>query len=103
MVNAPKNYLSPLPAGKYGKLTKLCTRRHHHMNKGNSGLEVERVRALEASHSLRCKKKLSVENRWETHLLSNEGKENWIEEYVDGETVVARKRVQDAATAIIQE
>jgi hypothetical protein len=36
-------------------------------------------------------------------LLSNEKKEKWIEEYVERETDVARKRVQDIETAIMQE
>jgi len=103
MVNAPKKYLSPFPAGKYGSSTKLSTRRRHHTNKGNSGLEAERVRALGALGSLRLTKKLSAEKRQKTHLLSNDEKDNWIEYYVDRETVVARKRVQDAETAIMQE
>jgi len=41
--------------------------------------------------SLRTKKKLSVEKRQETHFLSNEEKEKWIEDYVERETAVARK------------
>jgi len=46
---------------------------------------------------------LSVESRGETHSLSNEEKENCMEDYADRETAVARKRVQDAETAIMQE
>jgi len=68
MVNAPKKNLSPLPAGKYGKLTKKSTRRRHQANKGKSGLEAERVRALGALRSFRSEKKLSVEKRRETHF-----------------------------------
>jgi len=36
-------------------------------------------------------------------MLSNEVKETWIEDYVDRETTVARKRVQDAEAAIMQD
>ena len=35
--------------------------------------------------------------------LCNEQQEKWIEDYVDRATTVARKRVQDAETAIMQE
>ena len=66
-------------------------------------MEAERVRALGALCSLRSKKKLSAEKRWETRSLSNKEKEKWIEDYVARETAVARKRVQDAETAIMQE
>jgi hypothetical protein len=61
MVNALKKNLSPLLAGKYGKSTKHSTRRRHQANKVKSGLEAERVRALEALRSLGCKKKLAAE------------------------------------------
>jgi len=103
MVNAPKKNLLPLPEGKYCKSTKKSARRCHQANEGNSGLEAERVRALGAWRSLRSKKKLSVEKQRETHILSNEKKEKWIKDYVDRETTVARKQVQDAETAIMQE
>ena len=103
MVNAPKKNLSPLPAGKNGKSTKHSTRRRHQANKGKSGLEAERVRALGALRSLRSKKKLAAEKRWEMHFLSYEEREKCIEDYVERETAVARKRVQDAKTAMMQE
>jgi len=103
MVNALKYNLSPLPVGKYSKSTKNSRQRRHQANNGGSGLEAERVRALGALCSLQSKKKLSAERRRETHILSKEDKEKWIEDYVDRETAVARKRVQDADTAIIQE
>jgi hypothetical protein len=103
MVNAPKKNLSPLPAGKYGKSTKHSTRRRHHANKGKSGLEAERVRALGGLRSLRSKKRLAAAKRWETHIASNEEREKWIEDYVERETAVAGKRVQDAQTAMMQE
>jgi len=102
MVNAPNKNISPLPAGKYGKSTKQSTRRRHRVNEGKSGLEAERVRALGALRSLQSKKKLAAEKKRETHFLSNEETEQWIEDYVERETAVARKRVEDAETAIKQ-
>jgi len=95
--------LSPLPAGKYGKSTKHSTRRLDQANQGQSGLEAERVRALGALHSLRFKMKLVVGKRREKHFLSNEEKEKWIEDCVERETAVARKRVEDAEIAIEQQ
>jgi len=77
MVNAQKKNLLPLPADKYGQLTKHSTRRRHSANKGKSGLEAARVRALGALHSLQSKKKLSAEKRREMHFLSNEENEKW--------------------------
>ena len=98
MVNTPKNTLSPLPAGKYGKSTKQSTRWRHHVNEGKSGIDAERVCTHGALLSFRSEKKLVVENTQETHYLSNEKKEQWIEDYVERETAVARKRVEDAET-----
>jgi len=66
-------------------------------------LEAEKVRGLGALCSLRSKKKLSAETRQETHILSNKEKEKWIEDYVERETAVSRKQVQDTETAIMQE
>jgi len=37
------------------------------------------------------------------HCLSTEEREKWIEDYLERETAVARKRVQDAEAAIMQE
>jgi len=103
MVNAAKMSLSPLLAGEHGKSTKKSTRRHHQANKGKSGLEGDRVRALGGLRSVRYKKKLSVEKRRARNFLGNQEKEKWIEDYVDGETAVVREQVQDAETAIMQE
>jgi hypothetical protein len=103
MVNPPKKNFSPLPAGKYGKSTMQSTCRHHQANEGKCGLVAVRVRALGALRGLRSKKKLAAEKRQETHFLSNEEKEKWIEDFVDRETAVARKCVQDAETAIMQD
>jgi len=103
MVNDPKKNHLPLPARKYGTLTKKSTWQHHQANKGNSGLEAQIVPALGGLRSLRSKKKLWAEKRPETHCLSNEENEKWIEDYFDRETAVARKRVQDAETAIMQQ
>jgi len=103
MVNAPEKNFSPLPAGRYGKSRKLSTQRRHQPNEGKSGLVVERIRALGALRSLRSKKKLAAEKRRETHFLSNEEKEKWIEDDVERETAGARKRVEDAEAAVQQE
>jgi len=102
MVNAPKKNFTPLPVGKYGKSTKKATRQCHQANEGKSGLEAERVRALGALRSLRSEKKFAAEKRQETHFLSNEEKEKWIEDFVERESAVARNRVQDAETAMMQ-
>jgi len=66
-------------------------------------LEAERVRALAALRSLRSKKKLAAEKRREKHFLSNEEREKLIKDYVERETAVGKKRVQDAKTAMMQE
>jgi len=58
---------------------------------------------LGALRSLQSKKKLSALKRQETHVVSNEEKEKWIEDSLDRETAVGRKRVQDPEIAIIQE
>jgi len=102
MVNALNKNFSPLPAGRYGKSTKQSTQRRHQANEGKSGLEAERVRALGALRSFRSKRKLAAEKQRETHFLSNEEKERWIEDYVERETAGARKRVEDAEAAVQQ-
>jgi len=102
MVNAPKKNFSPLPAGRYNKSTKRSTRQRHQANKGKSSFKAERVRAVGVLRSLRSLKKVAAGRRRETHFLSNKEKEKWIEDYVEGETAVARKRVEDAETAIKQ-
>jgi len=96
MVNALKKNLLPLLASKYGQSTKKSTRRHHQVNEGKSGLEAEMAQALGALRRLRSKKKLSEEKRQEMDFPSTEEKEKWINDYVDRETAVTRKRVQDA-------
>jgi len=47
--------------------------------------------------------RLAAEKRWETHFLSNEEKEKWIEDFVERETAGARKRVEDAEAVVQQE
>jgi len=103
MVNNPKENLSQLPVGKYGKSTKEYTWRRDHAKVQESGFEAERARALGALRSLWSKKRLSAEKRMETHFLCNKEKVKWIEDNVNGETAAARKRVQDAETATMQE
>jgi hypothetical protein len=46
---------------------------------------------------------LSAEHRWDTNFVSVEDNVQWKEDYAERETVVARKRVPDTETAIIQE
>ena len=52
---------------------------------------------------MQSKKKLAAQKEWEMHCLSNEEKEKWINDYVERETAVSRKRVEDAETAITQQ
>jgi hypothetical protein len=52
---------------------------------------------------LRSKKNLVAEKRRETHFLSNEEQEKWIEDFVERETAGAKKRVEDAEAAVQQE
>jgi len=103
MVKALKKNIWPLPEGRYAKSTKHSTQRRHLANEGKSGLEAERIRALGALRSLRSKMKLAAEKRRETHFLSNADKEKWIEDYVQRETIGARKRVEDTEAAVEQE
>jgi hypothetical protein len=103
LVNAPKNNLSPLRAGIYGKWTKHSTLRRRQVKKGNSGLEGDRVRALRALRSLRSKTHLAAETRWEIHFPGNEEREKLIKDYVERKTAVTRERVQDAETVIMQQ
>jgi hypothetical protein len=103
MVNAPRKIFSRLLEGRYGKSTKRSIQRRHHLKEGKSGLEEERIRALGALRSLRSKMKLAAEKLRETHCVSNEEKEQWIQDYVDRETAGARKRVEDAEAAVQQE
>jgi len=91
MVNALKQNFLPLPAGRYGKSSMQSSPQCHQVNPGRSGLEAERGRALGALHSLKSKMKLALEKRRETHFLSKEVKEKWIEDYVERETAGARK------------
>jgi len=103
MVNGLKKNFAPLPASRYGKLTEWSTQQHYQVNDGMGRLEAVRVRALGVLGSLGFKKKLTAEKRWETHFLSNEEREKWIEDYVDRETAGARKRVEDAEAAVQQD
>jgi len=53
--------------------------------------------------SLRSKKRLAAEKQRETHFLSNEEKEKWIEDFVERETAGTTKKVEDAEAAVQQE
>jgi len=101
--NAPKKNFSPLPAGRYGKSTKRSTQQCHQASEWKSGLEAERVRAVGALRSLRSKMQRAAEKQRETHFLSNEQTEKWIEDYVERESAGARKRIEDAVAVVHQE
>jgi len=103
MVNTLKNHVLPLVEGKYDNSTKWSTQRHHQGNKGKSSLEAERDWALGALHSLRSKRQHAPEKQRETHSLSNEEKEEWMEDCVERETAGATNQVEDAEAAIMQE
>jgi len=103
MVKGLKKNISPLPVGKYGKLTLWSTRRHYEPDAGKSAIEAERFRALWVVHSMQSRKKLPSEKQWETHFLSHDQNKKWIEDFVERETAVARKQVEDAEAAIRQE
>jgi len=103
MVNTPKKNYSPLLDAKDGQSTKRSTQWRHPVNAGKRVQAAETLRALGAWRSLWSKKKLAAEKRWKTHFLINEEKEEWIEHYVERETVGARKQVEDAEAAISQE
>jgi len=102
MVSASKKNLWLHPAGKYSKSQKQSTWRCHHVNEGKSSFNEGTVTALGALHSKWSKKNLAAEKWWETHFLCNKEKEKCIQYYVDGETAVARKWVEDTETAIRQ-
>ena len=72
------------------------------MYHGIRGFEPERVRSLGVLRSFRSKPTVAAGKRWETHFLGNEEKEEWIEDYVERETAVATKWVEDAETTIEQ-
>jgi hypothetical protein len=61
------------------------------------------VGALGALLRVRSKMKLGAEKKQETHGLSNKETENWIDDFVNSDSAVARKRVQDAETVIMQD
>jgi len=103
MVNAPKKKLSPDPVRTYVKSTNQSTPQCHQENERKRDFEAECVRALEALWSLWSKMKLSAVKWWDTHCSSNKDEEKSIKDYVDRETVVATKWVEDTETTMMQE
>jgi len=99
MVKAYKKTFSQLLAGRYRKSTKWSTELCHQGKDGKIGLEADRVWAHGTLPSLRSRKKITAEKQGETYFLSNEEKEQWIEDYVERETAVARMWVEDAEAA----
>jgi hypothetical protein len=74
-INAQRNNLLPLLAGKYGKSTKHPTCQRDQANKGKSSVEAERVRVLGALRSLQSKMKLAAEKRQATDFLCHKERE----------------------------
>jgi len=103
MSNSPKRILSQLPADTHGKLTMHSTWWCHQATSDKFGFEAESVRALGALPSLRSNNKHAAEKQQEMQFLSKADKEQWFDDYVERETAGARKRVDDAETAIKQE
>jgi len=103
IVKVWKQKLSPLLMSKYNKLTQCSTRRCDQPNVGQCSLEGDTVTVLGALPSVWSKNKLTAEIQGVTHCLSNPEKEKLIEDYMNRETTVARKQVEDAKFAIKQE
>ena len=99
MVNTPKKNFSPLPAGKFGKSDNPATLKRHRTNAGKGGIESERIRALQALRTLRSKKKAKAAASKDTVSMTQQEREKWIEDYVERETAVARRRVEEADAA----
>jgi len=98
-VNAPNKNISPLPVGRYAKLTNLWTQSHQQATEGKSGLEAENVWAIRTLRSFQYKMKIAVEKLCEMHNLSNDKRDKWIEDYVETETAGGRNGVEDAEAA----
>jgi hypothetical protein len=94
-----KKNLKPLPAGKQGKSRKAATLRRHRANEGKSAHEAERVRAMSALRTLKSKKKKAAE-AMKLKGMSEDARRKWIDDYVERETEVARRRVEAADAAV---
>ena len=101
MVNPPKSIFWPHLVGKYGISTNHFTWRCNQTNKDKGWFEAESVWAPAALHSLRSKMQLVAQKRQATHFLRNTEKEEWLKDYIERETFVARKRVEDKDTVIM--
>ena len=88
---------------QHSKLTNHLTPRLNNGNECRSGLGAERVSALGSFCSLWSKKKLTAEKWKETSCLSVEENNPWIDDYVETETDVIQKWVQDAENVIKHE
>jgi hypothetical protein len=89
--------------GKYGESTKWSTQHHHRGNEGNGNLVSERAQAVEALRRLRSKQRLAAEKWRQIHILSDEEKGQWIEDYVERETAGASKQVEVTEAAVQHE
>ena len=66
-------------------------------------MNAERVRAFGALRRVWSKMKLAAKKQQEMYYLCNEEKEKWIEDYVERETTMGRKWVENAESAITKE
>jgi len=79
MVNILNMNNSPLAAGKYDKSTKRSTQQRHRANAGKSRFEPEWGWALRALRSLQSKQMVEAMKLRDTHFLTYNDKEKWIE------------------------
>jgi len=91
----------PLPAGQSCKCIKWSIRWHHQAIEGKRCLEAEKGRTLGALRSLQSQHKLAVEKRRIENFLRNEVIEKLIEDYLERDTAVATKWVEDTERPIM--
>jgi len=82
--------------GKYCIATKWSTWWCHQVNEANRGLDTGTVQDTGALRSFRSKKNLVREKLHAVYFISNEEKAKYSNDFIDRETVVARKPVEDA-------
>jgi hypothetical protein len=102
-VNTLKKNFSPLCAAMYGKSINRSTRLSHQATEGKSRFDAERVQTLGALRNSQTNKKQAAERRRKINFVKTKGKEKWIKDYMETETALARKGVEDAETAMKQE
>jgi hypothetical protein len=103
MVNAPKKNISLHPEGKYDKSTKKSIHRRHQAKKARAAWWQNGSQHWEYSAACDLKRSLRQRKSRKHTFSRNEEKEKWIEHFVERETAVAGKWVQDTETAIMQD